>query len=317
MASSVSDPVQDVDTLIARISEDYEGLSRQLKVIARYVEQHRDHIGLDGIQHVAEQCGVQPSAVVRFAKQFGFNGFSDMQALFRAGLTRQIAPSRNYQSRIRELLGEGSRSLSSAEIAHEFLAGSIGGMEELQQQLDEDSFSRAVELLHQAECIWIAATRRSFSVAVYLDYALQHTDKRVGLVTALGHMQHGQMRSARAGDILLAISFAPYAEETLSVVQDAVDRGVRLIAITDSRMSPLARWAEVLLLVQDNSTFGFRSLTSSMGLAQSLFIALAYRLELPYRPTTPQAAASSAPSSTAETGQLTGAEKTKAARGRL
>jgi hypothetical protein len=73
----------------------------------------------------------------------------------------------------------------------------------------------------------------------------------------------------------------------------------------------------VLLLVQDNSTFGFRSLTSSMGLAQSLFIALAYRLELPYRPTTPQAAASSAPSSTAETGQLTGAEKTKAARGRL
>jgi hypothetical protein len=39
-------------------------------------------------------------------------------------------------------------------------------------------------------------------------------------------------------------------------------------------------------VVQDNSTFGFRSLTSTMGLAQSLFIALAYRLELPYRPNT-------------------------------
>ena len=45
MAASASDPVHSVDTLIARISADYEGLSRQLKVIARYVEQHRDHIG--------------------------------------------------------------------------------------------------------------------------------------------------------------------------------------------------------------------------------------------------------------------------------
>ena len=67
----------------------------------------------------------------------------------------------------------------------------------------------------------------------------------------------------------------------------AQERGVRLIAITDSRMSPLAKDAEVTLIVQDNSTFGFRALTSTMGLAQSLFIALAYALELPYRPTSP------------------------------
>jgi hypothetical protein len=40
-----------------------------------------------------------------------------------------------------------------------------------------------------------------------------------------------------------------------------------------------------VLIVQDNSTFGFRALTSTMGLAQSLFISLAYALELPYRPT--------------------------------
>jgi hypothetical protein len=46
-----------------------------------------------------------------------------------------------------------------------------------------------------------------------------------------------------------------------------------------------------VLLVQDNSTLGFRSLTSTMGLAQSLFIALAYRLELDYQPTQQQALA--------------------------
>ena len=57
-------------------------------------------------------------------------------------------------------------------------------------------------------------------------------------------------------------------------------------------MSPLAKLAQVTLVVQDNSTFGFRSLNSTMGLAQSLFIALAYMLELPYQTTTPQGTAS-------------------------
>ena len=61
----------------------------------------------------------------------------------------------------------------------------------------------------------------------------------------------------------------------------AVQRGARLISITDSRMSPLAREAQVALMVEDSPTLGFRSLSSTMALAESLFIALAYRLELP------------------------------------
>jgi len=54
-------------------------------------------------------------------------------------------------------------------------------------------------------------------------------------------------------------------------------------------MSPLAGDAAVTLLVSESSTFGFRSLTNTMALAQSLFIALAYRLELDM-PGTPIAA---------------------------
>ena len=275
-----------VDELLQRVSQEYEGLSKQLKVIARHVEQHRDHLGLEGIQEVAAQCDVQPSAVVRFAKHFGFSGFTEMQRIFRDGLARQIAPSRNYKARIREVIESGAGALSSVEIAHEFLAGSIAGMQELENGLHGPSFKKAVDLLAEADTVWIAGSRRSFPVAVYLDYALQHTDKRIALVSALGSMHSGQMRSVRKGDVMIAISFAPYAEETVDVAQQAVTRGARLIAITDSRMSPLARDAQVTLVVQDNSIFGFRSLTSTMGLAQSLFIALAYRLELPYLTTT-------------------------------
>jgi DNA-binding MurR/RpiR family transcriptional regulator len=281
-------PKLNVEQLIKHISSDYEALSKQLKVIARHVEQHRDHIGLDGIQEVARQCNVQPSAVVRFAKHFGYSGFTEMQAIFREGISRQLAPSRNYKTRIRDIIESGTGSLSSVEIANEYLAGSLAGMQELQSSMHAPTFKKAVDLLAESDCIWITASRRSFPIAVYLDYALQHTDKRIGLVSGMGSMQLGQMRSVRKNDVIIAISFAPYAEETISVAKLAVERGAKLIAITDSRMSPLAKLAQVALIVQDNSTFGFRSLTSTMGLAQSLFIALAYTLELPYKSSTPE-----------------------------
>jgi DNA-binding MurR/RpiR family transcriptional regulator len=274
------------EQLIKRISIEYESLSKQLKVIARYVEQHRDHLSLEGIQDVAGQCNVQPSAVVRFAKHFGFSGFTEMQAIFREGLSRQIAPGRTYKGRIRDVIASGAGNLSGTDIAHEFISGSIAGMQELQKGLQAGAFQRAVELLTKADCIWLVASRRSFSIAAYLDYALQHTDKRIALVSGLGQMHMEQMRSVRKGDVMIVVSFAPYAEETLAVAKEANARGARIIAITDSRMSPLARDAHSVLVVQENSTFGFRSLTSTMGLAQSLFIALAYRLELSFQGST-------------------------------
>jgi DNA-binding MurR/RpiR family transcriptional regulator len=279
--------IRSVEQLLQRLSAEYESLSGQLKKIGRYVEEHSDHIGLEGVQELAGHCGVQPSAVVRFAKHFGFSGFSEMQGLFRAGISRQIAPGRNYQARIREVIESGERRLTGAEIAHEFILGSQGAMQELQNQLDEAAFEAAVQQLVSTDSIWIAAARRSFSVAIYLDYALQHTDKRVNLVSGIGAMHMGQVRAVRPGDVMISISFAPYAEETVACVEAARERGAHIIAITDSRMGPMARLADTTLLVKDSATFGFRALTSTMALAQGLFIALAYQLELPYQPTTP------------------------------
>ncbi len=277
-------PLADVDALLQQITAQYAGLSKQLKLIARHVERHRDHLGLEKIQDVAARCGVQPSAVVRFAKHFGYSGYSELQKIFRDGISQQIAPSRNYQARIRDVIDRAQGHLSSADIASEFIGGAIAGMHELQRDLHGSALGDAVELLMQAPALWVIGARRSFPVAAYLAYALQHTDKPVQLVTGVGAMHEGQLRGLRAKDVVIAVSFAPYAEETLFATQLVAARGARLIAITDSRMSPLAAEAQVTLPVHESSTFGFRALTNVMALAQSLFIALAYRLELDYQP---------------------------------
>ncbi|MEG2630163.1 MAG: MurR/RpiR family transcriptional regulator [Comamonas sp.] len=272
----------DTQAFLAVVQAQFDSLSRQLKAIARHVEMHRDRLVLDGVQATAEACGVQPSAVVRFAKHFGFSGYSELQALFRADAERQLAPNRGYQERIRGLIVPGAQTLAVGQLAREVIERSVDSLQALQRQLPDDRFEAGVDLMVQAPAIWLAASRRAFPVGAYLAYALQHTGKTVHWLNGLGAMQQLELRALRPGDVMLAVSFAPYAQETLEMAQAAVARGAQLIAITDSQLSPLAAQAKVVLIAQDGATFGFRSLTSTLALAQSLFLGLAYRLELAY-----------------------------------
>lgn len=281
-AAVASSPFADTPAFLASVQAQFDGLSRQLKAIARHVEMHRDRLVLDGVQATAQACGVQPSAVVRFAKHFGFSGYSELQALFRADAERQLAPNRGYEERIRGLIVPGAQTLAVGQLAREVIERSIDSLQALQRQLPDDRFEAAVDRMVQAPAIWLAASRRAFPVGAYLAYALQHTGKPVHWLNGLGAMQQLEMRALRPGDVMLAVSFAPYAQETLELAQAAVARGAHLLAITDSQLSPLAAQASVVLVAQDGATFGFRSLTSTLALAQSLFLGLAYRLELAY-----------------------------------
>ncbi|MDH0417919.1 MurR/RpiR family transcriptional regulator [Delftia tsuruhatensis] len=283
-ATAACGPYADRAAFLDVLRQGFEALSRQLKAIGRHVEMQGDRLAFDGIQATAEQCGVQPSAVVRFAKHFGFSGYSELQALFRADAARQLSAQHDYQDRIRGLIASGNEPRSSARLAHEVIEGSIESLQALQRGLPPEQFEAAVDLMLDAPSLWLAASRRAFPVGAYLAYALQHTEKPVHWLHGLGAMQKGELRALSPGDVMLAVSFEPYAPETLEVVDAALARGARLLALTDSQLSPLASRATVTLLAQDAATFGFRSLTSTLTLAQSLFLALAYRMELAYEP---------------------------------
>jgi DNA-binding MurR/RpiR family transcriptional regulator len=283
MADETGDAVEGVDELMQRIANDYDALPRQLKSVANYIEQHRTSVMMDRTSDIAASCGVHPSAVVRFAQRFGFSGFSDLQAVFRQAYAVHGATATSYQQRIRSLIdakaGKASADLGGA-VAREFIGACRSGLDELEAGLDDAQFDQAVKMLEHADNIYVVGVRRSFAVASYIVYALQHTRKRVHLVSGLGGMYHEQIRSVRKGDVVIAISFAPYGKETQYCLRVAQQHHAKTLVITDSQLSPLARHANAQLFVKEGSAFAFRSLTSTFCLCQALFIALAYRLEL-------------------------------------
>ncbi len=259
---------------------EFPRLSPQLQTIARYFEQNRASATVDRIQAIAANCGVQPSAVVRFAQRLGFNGFSDLQGLYHSEFTTRASPAQSYQRRIRSLVGSKGRPLRPVDIGRELISASIAGLEELAGKLDAAALDAAVTRLARSHAIYIAAVRRSFPAATYLAYALQHTAKPVHLLSSLGGMLHDDIRGIGKRDVLVAVSFLPYGRETQYCVRAARTRGASIIAITDGKLSPIARHADIVLPVTEGTAFAFRSLTSTISVCQTLFIALATRLEL-------------------------------------
>jgi DNA-binding MurR/RpiR family transcriptional regulator len=85
-----------------------------------------------------------------------------------------------------------------------------------------------------------------------------------------------QASIAGPADLLIAISFPPYAADTLQVCDQVKKIGARRLAITDAFLSPIATDADVVLEVNDAKLLGFRSLTSAMSLAQALVVGLAF-----------------------------------------
>ncbi|MHC1480039.1 MurR/RpiR family transcriptional regulator [Frateuria aurantia] len=275
-----------VDSLMQRIAEEYEALPRQLQKVARYLEQHRSDLVVQRINEIADGCQVHPSAIVRFAQRFGYSGFTEMQAVFRHVYSEQNAPVRSYQQRIRRVIDSDAPAISTADIGLRYIDASRVGLDELAADFDAERFGHAVQLLVQAENIYIVAVRRSFSVASYVAYALRHTAKRVHLIDGLGGMYREQVRSIGKNDVLIAISFPPYGKESLYCSRVAHQHKAKVLAITESELGPLARDASVLLKVHEGGAFGFRALAATMCLCQALFVAMAYELELKVEETT-------------------------------
>lgn len=267
-----------LEELEQTIAERYDELSKRLQQAARYLMENPRDVAFETVAIIAQKAGVTPSTLIRFANAFGYQGFSEMQRLFRSKL---IANAPNYNERIQLVRREYGQSDTPGpfQLLDEFSTANAVALDQLRHESDEATLEGALDILEEAGSIHIVGVRRAFVVASYFAYALRHVDQRAYLVDGIGGMFHEQADAISDGDAVIAISFTPYGRETLDVAQIALDKGVPLIVITDSPLSPLARQATVCLLVQEAQVRSFRSLTSSLCLAQALSIGLAYRLQ--------------------------------------
>ena len=266
------DTPQTVEAFRERLLDLNGQLPRRLQQCADHVATHLDSIALSTVAQVAQGAGVPPSAVMRFCQIMGFSGFAEMQRLFRDALSR-AAP--DYATRLANLKAGGAGQPSA--LVAEFVEAGRLSMEALARDLNETALNQAVDTLAQAQTIHLAGFRRSFPVASYLAYVFD----KLGVPAVLhdGVAGLGNRSILRPGDALLAITFAPYSEETLSLAAHARDNGLPIVALTDPPASSLSGMAGTILTVSEIDFGAFRSLSAVIALALSLAVAVAARRE--------------------------------------
>lgn len=259
---------QTFDELKKLMLERHDLLSKQLRRIARFALDHPDTIALETVTSVAAGIGVQPSAIVRFAKAFDLDGFSDLQRVFRA---RLMANTDSYRNRIRSLSSDGGGGPSTLldEISH----SAVDALERLRGATPPERLEKAIKILRNARDIHLLGFRRSFPVVQYFHYALSRLETRSLLLDGAGGMLKYQTTRCRPDDVVIAVSFAPYTEDVVETVKDLAGRGIPVISITDSPLSPLAAVSEVCFEVPQEE-FAFRSLVAPMCLAQTIVVGL-------------------------------------------
>lgn len=267
-------PPQSYRELETLITAEYATLSKRLQQTARFMLDHPQEVALATVAKIAEQADVTPSTLIRLANSLGFKGFSEMQQLFRSRLVDELP---NYTERIRAVRSATGETPDSTQLLWEFADANRAVLEQLPSRIDPESLEKALDIFEKAHAIHVMGARRSFMVASYMTYALAHVDKPALLVNGLGGMYGEQLRAMSQHDALLTISFSPYAEESQKACEDAHQRGLPIVVITDSTLSPLARFADVAFVVNEAEVKSFRSLTASLCLAQALAIALGVR----------------------------------------
>jgi DNA-binding MurR/RpiR family transcriptional regulator len=277
---------KDYEELIRAIHERYEDMNKSYQRIAVYLTQNPNDVAVNSMNAIAATCGLHASSFVRFAQMLGYKGFKELQAVFQKRLST-AAPG--FEARVKALETElsGRGSVGGGAFLHELVLRDIASLQELLSNISAKTIDKAIRRLEAADTIYLLGQLRSAPVVDLLRYILTMLGKRVVLLDASGGLATHMAQAIRRSDLLFAVSFRFYATEVVNIVEQAASRGVPIIALTDSTLSPLAKNATVLFAVPEHHYTFSRSLAAPMCLAQALTVGLAAKLQKAESPRIP------------------------------
>ena len=258
------------------VSREGERLTPRMRDAARYALDHPNDVALSPVATLAAASKIAPAAYIRLAQALGYDGYSDLQRLFREPL--QLAAKPTFKERIRHFGGDQpiDDPDDPAAVLQAFSQANIVSLEHLRDDAAGLPLKEAIALIQKAPMVHVIGLRRSYAVAAYLAYALNRVGRPAVQITGLGGAIGEQASVARPDDLLIAVSFPPYSADTLRVCEQLQARGVKRLAITNTIFSPVAKGADLVLEVNDAELLGFRSLCAAMSLAQTLAMGLAF-----------------------------------------
>lgn len=255
--------------LMRIIQMKFPRLSKGQKLIAEYILKHYDKAAFMTAAKLGTSVGVSESTVVRFANELGFSGYPKLQKALQELIKNRLTTVQRIELS-NDFINEGTALKGVLKSDMENIRATL-------EKINHRTFEEVVNSIFKAKKIYIIGLRSSTAIAEFLGFYLNLILDNVKVVAYGMSDIFEQMINISEEDLLIGIGFPRYAARTIEALNFAQSRGTRVVAITDSLLSPLASKADYTLIAQSNMASFVDSLVAALSVVNALIIAVGLR----------------------------------------
>ena len=226
-----------------------------------------------GIEELAAQTRTSTATLSRFARTLGFGGYAALRSGIAEALQTALQPVFHPVEKLKDALGRGDPAApDSHPVIAESLQTTLDNLGATAAGLDAVQLTSIAHRILDAQTVYTLGFGLSAHLAAMLSLHLQPFCHQVINVVEFGgtEVAAGRLMNIGAADLLVAISFPRYANDALTLVRYARDRGAQVVAITDSMASPLVPYAHSTLLAGAAHPVMSSSATAAMLVIEAL-----------------------------------------------
>ncbi len=265
--------MKDLAAFDSQLKSGFDSLPPQMKEAARWIIDHPADVALLSMREQARRAGITPATLTRLAQRLGMRGFDGVRSLY-ADAVRQRPES--YRGRAEELLVRRD-SEGDAALVQDIFAALSRHLQNLSLPQAIERFTAAADMIASADRVFCLGMRSSFSVAYIFHYVRSLFGSSSVLVDGSGGSGIDVLRTIGKADVLLAISVKPYVNHTIEAAKYAKVRGARVVAVTDSEISPLRVLADETILVHTDTPSFFHAMAPAFAAVECLAALIAAR----------------------------------------
>lgn len=216
---------------------------------------------------LGKTVNVSESTVVRFAAELGFDGYPSMQKTLQEMIRNKLTSIQRVEV--------SNERIGNQDIMTMVMQSDIEKIRLTLDETDRSSFNEAVSAISSAKKIYILGVRSASVLADFISFYFRFMfDNLVSVDTTSISEVFEQILRISADDVFIGLSFPRYSKRTVKAMQFAKDRGAKVIAITDSKVSPLTKMADVSLLAKSDMASFVDSLVAPLSLVNALIVAV-------------------------------------------
>ncbi len=230
---------------LARLAATQAGLSPKMARLAAFFSAHYVQAAFMTTREIAAAAGVSLATVVRFPVALGYEDFEALRSSIQDRLNFDL-------SAVERMRSLSTNNQSPSALMRRIIDAELANLSALVHTFSETEVEAFVSAVLVARQITIVGCRYASALAVYFAYSLGKIKPNVSAFTQADSSLYDRVRLMDPDDTIIVISLARYPSDQLALAQYAHGQGRRILAITDSPLSPVLPYAEVTLFAKTN-----------------------------------------------------------------